>query len=221
MRLLPVALLLTCVIAAEARAGAWPRDRGTGFIAVTQRFGWPQDTGSWTSRRPTQDYTSFYLEYGLTERLTLGLDLGRSVSGDDKSVAFLQYPLRNRDRGPKVTVQLGLGQIGEARILRPGLSAGWGMERGWLSFDTVVEHALDSGDSDVKLDITWGRNLERDRKLIVQLQSGAPSGDPAFLRVESSMVVPLTARTHAEFGGSWGLVSDQSMGLKLGVWHRF
>ena len=91
-------ILLLCLCAQQSQAGAWPRKAGEGFANVAVRLGWPQDVGEWTSLEPSQDYSTLYMEYGLTDRLTLGLDLGHSVSGGGKTVLFLQYPLLDRDR---------------------------------------------------------------------------------------------------------------------------
>jgi hypothetical protein len=214
-------LVLTCIGCAPAQAGAWQREKGAGFAMVSAQVSWPQDLLLATAFGPTEDYQTFYLEYGLTPRLTLGLDLGRSVSGGDKTIVFFQTPLRNRDTGPKVAAQLGLGRIDSDTVVRPGLSVGWGLERGWVSVDALAEMHTGTGRNDLKLDVTWGRNLKDDRKLILQMQSGLRQGDPAFARLVPSYVVPLGQRLKAEVGGTYGLTGDRSMGLKFGLWTEF
>lgn len=221
----PAALTLGAILfmslGAMAQAGAWPRKAGDGFTTLAVRLGWPQDPGDWTSLEPTQDYSTLYLEYGLTDRLTLGLDLGHSVSGAGKTVVFLQYPVRSADRGAQVSAQLGFGVISGDRVIRPGLSAGWGLKRGWVTVDGVAETYLDDGRTDLKLDMTWGRNLAHDRKLIVQLQTGQPDGRGPFARLAPSIVLPIRGRFKLETGVTWGLTGDTSMGLKLGLWTDF
>lgn len=212
-------MLLLC--ADPAQAGAWPKKAGEGFATVAVRLGWPQDLGDWTSMEPTQDYSTLYLEYGLTDRLTLGLDLGHSVSGAGKTVLFLQYPILNRESGPKVSAQLGFGVISGERVVRPGLAAGWGLPHGWATVEAVAETYPDDGRTDLKLDMTWGRNLARDRKLIVQLQTGLPHGRDPFARLAPSVVLPLRGALRIEAGATWGLTGDSSMGLKLGLWTEF
>lgn len=213
-------LLTATLTPCAARAGAWPRDAGSGFFSVATRLSWPQEIAQWTSIEPTEDYHTLYIEYGMTDRLTLGLDVGRSVSGGGKSVAFVQFPLLDRDTGPKVSAQLGFGTIAGENILRPGLSVGWGMPNGWLAFDGVAEMHR-SGDTDVKLDVTWGRNLPKGRKLIVQLQTGLQENDPAFARLAPSLVFPMRKKMNAELGATYGLKGDDSMGLKFGLWLDF
>lgn len=216
--LLTACLALPCD---PAQAGAWPREAGTGFALVSGRVAWPQNLQHWTSYAPTEDYQTLYLEYGLTDSWTLGMDFGRSVSGEGKLVGFLQYPLRNRDRGPKVTAQLGFGEISGNSVLRPGLSVGWGLNRGWLSFDALAEMQATDDVIDYKLDATWGRNLPNDFKVIFQVQTGLEQDDPPFVRLAPSVVTPLGERTKAEFGLTWGLTGDSSMGLMFGLWRDF
>lgn len=213
--------ILLCLSAPMAQAGAWPRAEGTGFVSLSQRLSWPQDLAALQTDDARQDYATLYAEYGVTDRLTLGLDLGRSVSGDDKSVLFVQYPLRAAPTGPKVTAQLGLGRIGDKTILRPGLSLGWGLERGWLSLDGVAEIATREKTTDYKLDITWGRSLSKDRKLILQVQTGFPTHGDAFVRLAPSMVFPVSDRLQAELGVTWDVSGDDRMGILVGLWRDF
>ncbi|MFZ7092191.1 hypothetical protein [Primorskyibacter sp. 2E233] len=217
--------LLSCLIlifcATVAQAGAWPREKGHGFVSTAVRLSWPQNLSHWTSPNPTEQYYTAYLEYGLTDKVTLGFDLGRSVSGDGKTVGFLQWPLRSADKGPKISAALGLGRIGEQIVLRPGLFIGWGLNKGWLTIDSTAEYQIENALTDYKMDITWGRNLARDRKLILQLQTGKPAVDPAFVRLAPSIVVPMGKRAKLETGGTLGLVGDTSMGLKIGLWTEF
>ncbi len=218
-----LALFLTFLVAVQAQAGAWPRQKGAGFASSAVRLSWPQDVSTWVSAEPTSNYYTTYLEYGLTDRLTIGFDLGHAVSGSGKKIAFFQLPLRNKDRGPVVSGQLGFGQISGDWVLRPGVSFGWGRPNGWVSIDSVAEIHLDRGTTDYKLDVTWGRNLPRDRKLIVQIQTGETALDPAFVRLAPSLVTPLGRRKRVklETGATWGLTGDTSMGLKMGVWLDF
>lgn len=215
------AVLLLFLSTEAVLAGAWPREKGSGFASVTVRLGWPQELEQWASTDPTSEYRTAYFEYGLTDQLTIGFDFGNSVSGDTKAIAFLQYPLRDQDTGPKLAVQLGFGAISDERVLRPGLAVGWGLQKGWFSIEGFMEMRPETGTSDFKTDVTWGRNLTKGRKLILQLQTGAQYGDPAFARIAPSVVFPITKQYLVEAGAKWGLHSDTSMGLKLGLWAEF
>ncbi|WP_323766574.1 hypothetical protein [Antarctobacter sp.] len=213
--------LIACLVAGSAQAGAWPRKQGDGFASLSIRLGWPQDMGTWTSVDPTEDYSTLYVEYGLTDRLTMGLDVGHSVSGSGKTVLFFQWPLRQSDTGAQVSAQFGFGTVSGQRVVRPALSVGWGLKKGWISIDSVAETYVDTGKTDLKLDMTWGRNLSKDRKLILQVQTGQPDGRDPFVRIAPSLVLPLRGPVKLETGLTWGLTGDTSMGLKFGVWTDF
>ncbi|MEC3861936.1 hypothetical protein VK792_11635 [Mesobacterium sp. TK19101] len=212
---------MLCLLAGSLQAGAWPRDRGTGFASLAGRLTWPGDL---SSARPELGYQTAYAEYGLTDRLTGGLDLGRSVSGDLKLIGFLRYPLRERGNW-RSAVELGVGQIDGEPVLRPGLSLGRGTRNahgyGWLSVDTVAEYGLRSKAIDWKLDATHGFALPRDRKLIVQIQTGLPAGRSAFARLAPSLVFPLGKRFSAEAGLTIGLAGDSGIGMMIGLWSDF
>lgn len=79
--MLRLAMIIWLLLSCPALAGAWPRGKGNVFVASS------------TYVLPSGAYTGLYAEWGVTERLTLGLDLGRGVSGQDKAVAFVQAPL--------------------------------------------------------------------------------------------------------------------------------
>ncbi|KUF12792.1 hypothetical protein [Pseudoponticoccus marisrubri] len=214
-------LLALSLIAGDAAAGAWPREAGRSFVAGALRFGWPQDPDGRSLRDPTQGYHTLYMEYGLTPDWTIGLDLGQSMTGERKMLVWAQYPLRNLQSYPKVTAQLAYGTIAEEAILRPGLSLGWGSEGGWFTIDSMAEIEIDGGATDYKMDITLGRNLSRGRKLILQMQTGAPDGGDPFARFVPSLVFPVTDMLKIEAGMSYGLQGDEAMGIKLGFWAEF
>lgn len=221
MRQAVISALMALCLGDQALAGAWPRSQGQGFASVSTRLAWPQDISDWTSLAPTEDYYTIYSEYGLTDRLTIGFDIGRSVSGAGKTIVFGQIPIRQKDKGPVMSAQLGFGQINGTWVVRPGVMMGWGRDNGWIGLDSVAEIALDTGKTDFKLDATWGRNLGKDRIFMVQLQTGVTANDPPFARLAPSVVTPLGKRFKVETGVTYGLTGDGSMGLKLGLWTDF
>lgn len=204
-----------------ATAGAWPREKGSGFVSSAIRLAWPKDALRGKADAKSTQYQTFYMEYGLSESLTIGVDLGRSVSGQDKTVLFFKIPLRQAETGPKISAQLGFGRISGNTVIRPGLSLGWGHENGWLSFDAVSEIDVNKGQADQKIDMTWGRNLNKGHKLILQLQTGDPAADPPFARFAPSYVIPLNKSIKIEAGTSFGIFGDETAGIKIGVWASF
>ncbi len=220
MKHLLLALALTC-FGTAAFCGAWPREEGKLFVSAASRLKWPQDMKSWTSTNPIDVYDTVYLEYGFSDKLTIGVDWGRSVSGQTKKIIFAQTPLRLQSTGSVMSVQFGLGQIHDERVIRPGLSIGWPRPNGWISIDSTIEFVPRTRDTDLKIDATWGRNLPKNRKLILQLQTGDSDTDPPFLRIAPSIVLPAGRRFKTELGGAWGLIGDDTMGIKMGVWAEF
>lgn len=219
MRLL-AAILSLLLCPPDAQAGPWPRREGSTFVSADVRLSWPKHLLAGLPGEMMQYYT-LYVEYGLTERLTLGLDLGRSVSGNGKTVVFLQYPLRSRDRGLQATAQLGFGRISGKAVVRPGLALGWGGKLGWTSAEAVAEIRPETGMTDLKLDLTLGVNLFEDSKWILQMQTGAPQEAPEFARIATSVILPLPHGLKAETGVTWGLEGDESFGVKFGLWKEF
>jgi hypothetical protein len=214
-------ILTLWLCASQALAGAWPRAKGSGFVSVSNRLSWPQNTDHWTSSEPTDRYSTIYLEYGASDRLTLGLDLGHSVSGAGKTLIFAQLPVFARDQSWHMTGQMGFGEIERRATLRPGLALGRGLPQGWLSLETMAEIALENKETDYKLDLTYGRNLREDQKLIIQIQTGLPEGEEGFVRLAPSYVRPFGKRLKLEQGVTYGLRGDSSMGVKLGLWADF
>ena len=226
MRILSGAfIVLFLLVPGLLSAGAWPRERGTWFLSSDVRLAWPQDTSQWVSLQPASNYYTIYAEYGLPRNLTLGLDLGHSVSGAGKTVAFLRMPLPKFRRGPELSAEFGLGVIDGRMVARPGISAGLGFATfgtpSWLAADAVVEVVSQPSAADLKLDLTYGVTLENGMKVILQLQSGLPASDPSFARLAPSIALPVGKNRLAEFGVTYGLRGDDSMGIKLGVWQTF
>ena len=87
--------LMLALAATEAAAGAWPRPKGETFVSIATR----QSTGARTLIAAVQDiesYNSIYVEHGLTDRLTVGLDAGRATGPDetvDAALVFARLPI--------------------------------------------------------------------------------------------------------------------------------
>lgn len=213
-------LALCLALAGTAAAGAWPRDKGSGFVSATSRISAPGWLGPYTV------YSTTYAEFGLGRRLTAGFDIGHGISGTGKAVVFLRKSFRETAAGHVFAAELGLGRIAGETTIRPGLSYGRGLTRrggdtGWLSVETVAEFRTDSGRVDFKADFTLGLNHGDWLKSVLQLQTGISQGDPSFIRAAPSLVVRLGPKAHAELGVTAGLVGDKDYGVKLGLWRDF
>ena len=211
--MLRLAIMLWLALASPLAAGAWPRGKGSAFAV------------GYTYVLPSGAYSGIYGEWGMTDRLTLGVDVGRGVSGQDKSVAFVRAPLWSPGWGHRFAVEIGAGRIAGHDVLRPGLSYGkgfdWAGRAGWIALDTVAEIHVDTLAVDGKADLTLGLSVNEHRKLLLQLQGGLQYGDEPFLRLVPSMTFTLSDRMRLELGLSQSLRDDRETGLKAAVWLEF
>jgi len=214
-------LIYVLALPVAADAGAWLREEGTGFASAAARLSWPAEN---ISGEPSQYYT-LYAEYGLRPNLTMGVDLGRSVSGGSKTLAFARIPLWTPDNGHRLAAELGAGVIEGRSTLRPGILYGYGFSTGrfagWISVDTQAEWSVVTGATDFKLDMTMGLNRPSGAKWIAQVQTGAPDGEDRFARLAPSYVTPIGKGRYLELGMTWGVAGDNSAGILLGMWQEF
>ncbi|EAQ27163.1 hypothetical protein [Roseovarius sp. 217] len=218
LRCLTLALMLLPWLITTAEAGAWPRDKGQTFLATSGQMEGPDEFGLYR-----QSFT-LYAEYGLTERVTLGLDLGGDTLRMTKSIAFARWPIGRAGRKVRLAFEIGLGEVDETAALRPGLSLGRGLtlwgRHGWAAFDG---RAVVFGDSRMTLesDITFGLNTTQRSKAILQLQTGRPSFGRAYSRFVPSFVYETKPGAHLEFGVILPFSGGGERGVKLGLWRQF
>lgn len=223
-----------CLQATPLVAGAWPREAGTGFASLSF---WPAQDGA-------GNYTALFAEWGLSPRLTLGLDAGRSVSGQTKAVVFIRTPVMAWADN-RIAAGIGWGQIAGQRVIRPGLSLGRNLNSaygaGWFAVDTVLELDLETRDMDVKADITLGftpspaAGPPAPWTAMLQLQTGIVAlkeslfllreagirPEPSFLRIVPSVTFRLREGVDLELGFYHSLTGSDERGAKLGLWTRF
>ncbi len=211
--------LLFLAFASTAHAGAWPRGKGNGFLMASVQATAPNLAG------PVSYYSGSYVEYGLTNKLTLGSDIGHSVSGNSKALIFLSYPIGTLAKKHHFAAELGFGRVAGSTVVRPGLSYGRGFKnrfgQGWFSIDALLEHHLGESRTDVKVDMTLGLNHDGGFKSIIQLQTGKQRGDPGFVRLAPSFAMPMGRDMHFELGFSAALRGPADYGVKLGLWRAF
>ncbi|MGR3503420.1 hypothetical protein [Pseudaestuariivita sp.] len=170
-------------------------------------------------------YTALYFEYGATPKLKLGIDAGRSVSGGGKLVLFAGWPIFTTDDGHALSIDIGVGQIEGAQVLRPAISYGKGFQRRglnlWAAADAAAEVKVATREADYKLDLTFGLAWPSGLKAFAQLQTGQPSEFDAFARVAGNVVVPNRFGFATEFGVEYGVFNDDLIQFKVGVWKDF
>lgn len=211
--MLRLAIMMWVMLSTPLVAGAWPRGKGDVFVV------------GYSYLVPSGTYSGIYGEWGLNDRLTFGLDLGRGVSGREKAILFLRAPLWSPGKGHRFAVELGAGRIAGRDVLRPGLSYGkgfdWAGRTGWVALDAVAEIHTETLVIDGKADLTLGLSVNENRKLMIQLQAGAQFGDAPFLRVVPSMTFAVSDRMKLEIGLSQSLRGHREAGIKAAIWLEF
>lgn len=212
-------LALLMLIAAQAEAGAWPREKGKTFLSFSIEAEQPDAYGR------VKTYSTLYVEHGLSKRLTLGLDAGGDRNRMSKAILFLRVPLLNPSRKTNLSAEIGAGRAADRTALRPGISLGrgfrWGKRYGWMALDTRFVLFDGAARWLIESDATLGLNATRKTKLILQVQSGFPDHARSYVKVAPSLVYEFRPGHHAELGVVAGVKELDSVALKFGLWRYF
>jgi hypothetical protein len=151
-----LALLVFLCLAALPRiagAGAWPREPGSGFVAVSYT-GWGEVLGyiegiSTKTDPAAGDLTyelSIYAEYGLARRLTFGLDRFDRLGGaSTETYLFLRRHLGARNARDQYAIEIAFGieqtdlVPGSRQATRLGFFYGRGLDTRWGSGWLAIE----------------------------------------------------------------------------------
>ncbi len=181
-------------------------------------------------------FTSLYFDYGLSDRLTFGIDAGReNVPDTFQWILFLALAVSPPEWRLKAAIELGAGQRqfpetddrndGRETVLRPGLSLGMGFESwlgpSWAALDLRLEHRTRHADTVRKADLTVG--VAPTEKALVYLQaqySEYPDVD-AKLRLVPTYVRRLTENISVEAGLLYDVFGDDRIGFRTGLWLEF
>ena len=226
------AAFILVLASAPARAGAWPRERGEVFLS----FGQQASTGATTLLGAVTDirsWSSVYAEYGLTERLTVGLDAGLGQGRDERVAAalvFARLPVWSPG-AHRVALDLGLGTLAvtdEARQTRLRLGLAWGRGLadgrwggGWLGMESSAELREPAGEVALKADFTAGWKPSERWMLIGQVQTGYYPDAGGVVRLAPSVVRKVSARSHLQLGATAEIVGERALGVSGAVWFSF
>ncbi len=218
---------LIWLVPAATLAGPWPRDPGDIFVSVSYNAA-TDAVALWNLQlMPPETYTGVYAEYGLTPRLTFGLDGGFSEDGAYSAILLARYAIGDLDARMRYAVSLGAGRSGPPHQTQVQIGAhlGRGLQlagrSGWASLDMAGIHRLDSSDIAAKADLTLGLNLSDTWATIVQLQAGQYSGSAAYLRIAPSVVRTISPRLKMEIGLTGEVLGSRQVGAKLATWISF
>lgn len=214
---------LACFAANAASAGAWPRGKGNVFLSSSSSLSWPKGRAF----EYPDVYGSSYAEYGLSDRLTLGADVGSADAtrvSRLKAIGFLRYSLSDPAARHQFALDVGGGKHLGTPHVRIGASYGTGLElfnqSGWLALDAHVLFDPKSQKTTQALDMTLGVNLNKGKAMGLLSAHRAQSGATIYT-FTPSYVRALGPRRHIEIGVTFDLSGSPNPALKLGVWQEF
>ncbi len=240
MRLFIVILLW--IAPGIAVAGAWPREPGGVFAAISRETTVARNAFSEEEmvanggRIDAAHYSALYAEVGLTRRLTFGLDLGEADTENSRTnIVFLRAALSPPEWRHALAAELGIGNrkiatFGRYRgttetLLRPGISWGYGFESragpGWINLDLKAELRQTTKEAAYKADLTIGVAPNDLWLAYIQFQgSDYPGADPA-LRLAPTLVRKVRPWLSLETALLLDVEGGDRMGVKVGVWFEF
>lgn len=211
-------LIAVLALADPAAGGAWLREEGTGFLAFGPVY---EETGRLDG--------SFYAEYGLRPKLTLGAktdaDMTQQQIGNGRGFVFIRGPIELGDRPYKLAYELGVGSTfghNSDFLVLTGLSYGRGIKigsvYGWLAVDSAVEWSLGESNDTAKLDTTLGLTLTDNFKVMMQvfhsqtIEASATTLAPSIIWQPRPEMASYQLGVEAESG---------VLAIKFGVWRSF
>lgn len=231
---------LLAVLPTSALCGAWPREQGNFFAAMSLESTYDRSALTWDdpSEEPplARNFLKFYGEYGLTDRYTLGVDLERDyLFAQQQNLAFLAASVVPSDWINRISVELGVGeregpfgtrgQDESEPIVRPGVSYGRGFEtrwgQGWTAADFKAEYRFNTAETAYKLDLTLGLQHGDGTLHYAQVQTSNYPGDDPAARLLLSRVSKVNRVLWLETGLLAGLVTDESVGIRIALWAEF
>ncbi|EAR51229.1 hypothetical protein OG2516_14481 [Oceanicola granulosus HTCC2516] len=218
-------LILVLALAASppALAGAWMREQGAVFLSFGANVALTE-----AAVRPVHWDPTVFLEYGLHERLTVGLDL-YIANGDQEETGtvFARTPLFGAGAGWPVAASLAYGFRNDRlrseveQIGRAGLSFGRGLASGWLAADAAQIFVLGEDRRESKLDLTWGHNWTDRLTTVAQLQTGIGTAGDYYAKAAPAVLLQVNERVRLEVGIVQALTGDEGTGLRIATWWEF
>ena len=216
--------LFSVLLAHSAFAGAWLREKETGFSSLTVSGSMVREFGQTT-----------YLEYGVRDDVTLGADVGFLALPDgsrsDYATLFVRRPIGVQD-GPNVwayELGIGAGWTGETvnPYLRTGISWGRGFtlgkRGGWMGVDAAIQWDVYDTNHLIKLDSTVGMNFNDRFSGMVQIFH-ARVNDNAITSIAPSIIFrPLKNKPHIRLkvGTETQIGSSKATTFKVSFWRDF
>lgn len=233
--MLRILVMLTAImIGNTAAAGAWSREKGEWFIAFGGNL-WLSDG----AQLPVHYDPTLYAEFGLTDRITVGLDSHLADAGRIASdFIFFNIPVGDLEAQNRFAVGVGFGlrrsrhtpanlatanfdYLRSEQMLRGTVSWGRGYEKGWYAIDASATYAVSENAWRPKADATWGRHWSDHWTTTLQLQTGQGFTDDYYAKVSPTVIYHWNDYISISAGAVQGLTGDKGGGLKLETWLKF
>ncbi len=218
VRLLAILLLM---VPAPVEAGAWLRDKGKGFWALSAT-GFKTDAGEYKYK------SSAYFEYGALTWLTVGLDAEEHQDLYGHALIFARFPVKDFGNAGRLAAEFGVGAYHKRdkawALYKTTLSYGKGFQSGWGNGWAAVDTALEYRSHEKlarKLDFTVGVTSERWLDPLLQIETTHVSDKPFYWSVRPSVMIrPKFSETIWVLGLERNS-ARRGTGLKFAVWRAF
>lgn len=221
MRRFAITCLFYLIASQPILAGAWLRDKGTGFISISSTI---------RALMPVPDYEiSLYADYGLTSWLNMGLDVNEIPGIAGHGLLFFRLPLPVRNPRSELAIELGLGGHHRRETWKPmyRLSLSWGhgftsrFGPGWLAVESAIEQRTGNAEPLFKLDATLGLSSPNHIRPMLQLETAFAQDLPLQWTLTPSLMIPGKGNSTWVIGIQRRSFGANRTGLKVALWRRF
>lgn len=205
-----------------ADAGAWARQKGQVFIATGANIYVFQDKDAPHTSAPT-----LYAEYGLTERVTVGLSYFQEQDDTVQNGFFWgRIPIGDIEGEDRFAASLGFGlrldeNLQQEQLVQAGLSWGRGQDNGWIAVDASVTYGNSTQKLRPKLDATRGFNLADRWTAIMQIQTGEGFDGSNYFKFSPAINMKVSDSLSLNLAAVAPLKGDEADSLRLELWATF
>ena len=222
MRRVIISLIWSMLSAAAVSAGPWPREKGEIFVATTGTYFYGLES------ELIQSDGALYAEYGLSDRLTLGVSAMDNLYDYTHAYAFIRRAFSPPEQRLKFAASVGLGTsrrwLDWGAMARVDVSVGRStafLKPGWWSVTAAIEDHAVWSEPTYKLDATFGLNLTDRIKTFVDVETSHRPGSPQTRTLRTSLAWKTGRGAHLLFGIEAKDSAERLIGLRAGWWRSF
>ncbi len=218
-----ILIILTLILSTPAPsfAGAWLREKGKAFTALSVTA-YKDEDGFYDSK------TSIYAEYALRPGITIGLDAEENQNYYGHALIFARLPIADFDHSGRFAAELGVGvhhrHLRSWALYKATLSYGKGFHsrwgNGWVALDAIVEHRTHEATIH-KLDFTAGLNSNRWLDPLLQIETSHASGSSPYWSIRPAVLIRPRKRQDVWLLGVERNSYRNRLGIKFALWREF